>query len=732
MAENTKIVQCFLPAMTAGIYSTKVQQRLVKDNANLLDVEKTFDFGVDAARFTINSNDIYSVYPPTNKSGTYSESLPHLVFTRKTLPWERTIDGKLPLFQRDETPVEKRNPQDSPPVPWMALLLFDEEEMKNLQISKNTIAALVQPNLSDGIIRPEIFDKNTTTQDVLKLMEWEKVTDGCFTIELTKEQFEKNVPSMDSLSFLAHAKEVSITDKDKAGITDLNDDGAGVFSVIVGNRLPSKGKQNTAILVSLEGFTAYLKGANPMKKIPSEHKARLAVLASWNFIDDGELSFSQLIDSVEIKSMKVQRKEEASDLVPFFDSGYIPIEHLTRTGASTLSWYHGPLVPKLFPASTKNISFSTSDAALRYDKTTGFFDISFAAAWQLGRILALQNQEFSKTILNWRITQNQLEAGKEKEESINVILSNTDGADLKDKVIRYLGQLNELEIPISTEKTSAVSEEIPKTVQHFLNDLYQLKGIPFPYLVPHELLLEKEHEAFTGTLSLFYVDPNWVEALLDGALSIGRIQNNDTLLQLAINGEFITGYNTQSIVIDEKKKEKEEVKGRRLNTTGFLFRSNLVSGWRGLEIKAFDGEGTKLPALRFERIDADIFLGIFNGNIASITITQPYEGLHFGIKYSNNKYQKNLKNEDGTNQKVKDGTADVDKELNEGLIENGILDISALAAIMKQKLINKKWMNTLGESKGKYFTSAEFAYQMVDSPVQRTISVNVLNVKNHG
>jgi len=711
--------------MSAGRYTAEVTQRVIKDKENLQTITKNFDFGVDAARFQIGPNAIYSVYPPANKSGNYSESLPHMVFTRRTLPWERTLDGKAPVFQREETVASKRNPQDSPPVPWMALLLFTEEEMAALQISKNTIGNIIQPNLADGIIRPEIFQYGTTDKNVLTLMEWEKTTDGCFTIDLTKEQFEKNIPSTKSLSLLAHAKEVSIAHKDKEGITDINNDGTGVFSVIVGNRLPAKGKNHTALLVSLEGYGNYLKDADSVKTIPAGNKARLAVLASWNFIDSGSSSFLELINGVETKSMKIERGKEAAELLPYFDSGYAPLEHLTRSGAKTISWYHGPFVPKMFPATSRSISFSSSDAALRYDKTTGFFDISFAAAWQLGRILALQNQEFSKAILNWRTAQYQLESSNSRKDILNAILDNPSKIDLKDKVINYLGVLNKVEVNAVTDNVPKPSTAIPEEVKRFLGALYKLNGVPFSYLVPHGYLLEKQHhknnEHYSGTISFFYVDPNWIEALLDGALSIGRSDKNDSLLELAITGKFIDGYIPQSLRTSSSAKKTEE---RRLNTTGFLFRSDLISGWRGIEIQAFDADKKLLPALRFERIDADIFLGVFNGNLSRITVTQPYEGLQFGIKRDANGFKKNLKNEDGTNKQISDGTADVNTELNNGLIENNIIDIAKLADVMHQKLAKKNWMNTEGESKGEYFTSAEFAFQMVDSPVKRTILIN--------
>lgn len=737
MNEETKIVQCFLPPMVAGKYAVEANQEVLKDGVAIQSISKTFDLGVDAARFTLQPIDIYSVYPPANKSGIYSGTLPSVVFSRRTLPWERTIDGKPPAFQRNDTPEDDQNPIASPPVPWMAVLLFDEDEMKGLKINISTVKDILPSSHSNSKITcPEISESTATGDSILKLMEWEKPTDGCYTIDITKEQFEEQIPSMASLSYLAHAKEVNILHKDKEGILDIvpkeekeGEGETGMFSVLVGNKLPVVGKSHTAIVVSLEGYANYLEGASSKKIIPTGNSVRLVVLANWNFDNSGEASFLSLVEGIETKSMKIIKSSDATnELTPFFESGYTALEHLTRVGAKTVSWYHGPFVPQLASASSKKITFSSSDSALRYDKSTGLFDVSFAAAWQLGRILALQNKEYAKAMLNWRMAQQQSITRKKQQEAIGIIVKNDTDIPVKDKVIQYLGHLNNVTIPQSValieEKDTS---EIPKEVVTFLQQLYKFHGVPFSYLIPHEFYLEKNHQSlgkeYSGTLSTFYIDPNWIEALLDGALSIGRIQNTDVLLDRIISsGLIIDGY------IDQKTREEQEDR-RVLNVTGFLLRSDLVSGWRGLEIEAYDGEGKLLPAIRFERISDAIFLGIFNGNIASVTIRQPYEGLHFGIKINSSErgkevYAKNLKKYDGTNQKIPDGTADVDTELNDTLIKNGIIDIEGLAKLMKQKLITKKWMDP-EKNKDQHFTSAEFAFQMVGSPVKREIIIKM-------
>ncbi len=710
MSEKTKIVQCFLPPMVAGEYTLDVTQNIVKGGSSVQDVSKKFDFAVDAARFALNPTDIYSVYPPANQYGNYSESLPHIVFSRRTLPWERTLDGELPLFLR-ATSEEKKSPAATPPIPWMALILFDEDEMKTLKIKTSTVADVIQVNTSKEVTRPEIYLEGAGGNDALELMPWETENEGCYTIDISKEQFETHIPSKEGLSYLAHAKEVSVNNKDQAGITDVNSDGAGVFAVMVGNRLPSPGKQHTAILVSLEGYQDYLSDAKSKKSIPNGNKVRLVVLAHWNFSSSGDATFLQLVDGLDTKAMRIERDNEAAELVPFFESGYAPLAHRTRKGASMLSWYHGPFSPKMTVARSKSISFASSDAALRYDRNTGFFDVSFAAAWQLGRMLALQNQEFAKAMLGWRIDQKEEEVRTARRKSIGELIGDASNASLKDKVIGYLGKINEVTVTPSEVVATQTTDDIPDNVKHFLGELYKLNGVPFSYLVPHEFLLPKDHKRqgkeFSGSLAMFYIDPSWVEALLDGALSIGRIDRTDTILERVMTGEFTTGYIKQKIKDPEDNGQDIEV--RQLNLTGFLFRSNLISGWRGIEIEAYDADKKPLLALRFEQINDDVFLGIFNGNVHSMKVRQPYEGLHFGIKRTNNAYSKSLKDANGKT------LTNINDTINT-LIKGEVINIVGMANAMKAKL------NT-----DEYFTSAEFAFQMVDSPVERELTVNLIS-----
>ena len=122
MSEKTEIVQAFLPNLVAGKYTVDIKHDVKHKDEAIQKVRKIVHFGVDAARFTLNSDDIYSVYPPANTTGQYTNHLAHIVFNRRTLPWERTIDGEPPKNQKL-------------PMPWMALLLLNDEEIKEFLLT---------------------------------------------------------------------------------------------------------------------------------------------------------------------------------------------------------------------------------------------------------------------------------------------------------------------------------------------------------------------------------------------------------------------------------------------------------------------------------------------------------------------------------------------------------------------------------------------------------------------
>ena len=64
----------------------------------------------------------------------------------------------------------------------------------------------------------------------------------------------------------------------------------------------------------------------------------------------------------------------------------------------TVSWYRGPLTPYPVPFTVLPgplLPAGSADALTRYDSDTGMFDVSLAAAWQIGRLMALADRQFA-------------------------------------------------------------------------------------------------------------------------------------------------------------------------------------------------------------------------------------------------------------------------------------------------------------------------------------------------
>ena len=104
--------------------------------------------------------------------------------------------------------------------------------------------------------------------------------------------------------------------------------------------------------------------------------------------------------------LRRQPDHGAVDLVaaqtPALEIGYVPLENQMRIGEHATSWYRGPLVPSRTARDFVYGPYHTSDHAMHYDPDYGVFNHAYAAAWQIGRLLALSDANFAKALYDWR------------------------------------------------------------------------------------------------------------------------------------------------------------------------------------------------------------------------------------------------------------------------------------------------------------------------------------------
>lgn len=172
----------------------------------------------------------------------------------------------------------------------------------------------------------------------------------------------------------------------------------------------------------------------------------------------------------------------------------------------------------------------------------------------------------------------------------------------------------------------------PPEIVEWVAQLKLLKGMPLSCLIGDEKQLPPE------SIRFFYLDENWTEQMVNGALSIGADNEKAKVITAFFQKNFQelgrkNRYYPRRKRIHENqlrfyRKEREAPQNNVI--TGFLLRSRLVRLWKGLESTACDHEGTRLEILRMEQLSEEILLCMYDGEIDKLCIREPKEGLRFG------------------------------------------------------------------------------------------------------
>lgn len=253
-------------------------------------------------------------------------------------------------------------------------------------------------------------------------------------------------------------------------------------------------------------------------------------------------------------------------------------------------------------------------------------------------------------------------------------------------------------------------------VRDFINGLYMLDGVPVGALIADGQLLPPE------TLKIFYLDTNWIEAMVDGALSIGRNCSSDLMHDRAVLPKLKeTGHLHAATVRSFEYEKSFENSDNGECRMGFLLRSQLVEGWPGIEISCWRDE-QELNIMKLEHITPSILFCIVDGILDKITLTEPVESLYFGFEESDGEFVKRLVS-------LKEGEIGRDVNASVPLVfrneEKGLLNIKTLAQNMQQELTKAGKGST-------HFSALEFALQMIHERTRCTIEINCENPDSKG
>ncbi|XXG94186.1 hypothetical protein Hte_000438 [Hypoxylon texense] len=593
----------YVPGLQAGLHTIDVLQK-INASGQTKDVPNSHDFTVIGPRFSLPEGAIDSFYPPQGHA-VQAEVLPSVVFTDPTLPWERSATAsRLSDFSRNR-------------VPWLAVLSFTSDELRLTaeeltevfsdetlgSVGKQddtlctTLLASDVQKLKSTNIKPIIYDESVDGEDTKANVIF--VRSKLFASLFSKYDSDGNqVPNqvgdqercyVSHHRFLAHLRHIHLDGTPAAAMTDSDDH---VYSVVVGHRAGplsiDKATPMVAHLINIEGVEA-------MASTLSEKFVSMVSLHSWEYTClppnslDVEAAFERLGDGLNV--LKPQMSKTDTDILSKngevgervkerLDDGFSLLRYRIQTGEVAAAFTRGPFTPTAvkFPDAPPWPPNSTTGTKLQIlDQHLNIMDITYSAAWNLGKTLGLAQSEFAVALSRVRkqifddgmqaakkevINQQNKQLGvpspyKTREEVLaslmeslgkvaslapqQVLLQKANGmvhrwhrperppldlsyrgpeisAIVDDEFQRaakkVAGSVEDKEMPYNEYNTPYSTDWM--IVLRWVLDRYHLVDVPAHYLITDPNHLPQEG------LRFFTIDHNWVMAMIDGGLSLAN------------------------------------------------------------------------------------------------------------------------------------------------------------------------------------------------------------------
>lgn len=628
MSESTiSFYDNHLPVLKDGEYTINVTQNVTaKDNTPPADKtapaaptksgafsSQELKLYVNGPRFYLSPSEIHNVFPQDGAQGDFEGTLPSISFTRSTLLWER--GAKL-----DDNTTH---------APWLYLLLVDESELNTIKEVTHLYSDLFT---LDG-------NRNKTLTDLGSALGIQNADDLTFiedkpiqAIDLTNFALSIIPGSLDELKYLGYTRINSEPTNNEEHCVVVGNrlpkpgSSSTVFLISLENKYTENGSldMERKIFPVLQKWKFYTNDDQLYSiqmnldkiNVDPDRKKLYADLKDNTVIYDTKEDFKTFLspkytsDAKEIEQMCHLCKLPGGsfhDVMSNLRNGITPLtlplptsEDIKLTGSVKLNfqrvinepkneaWYRGPLASKtidlktIFTKKPLFVDFNkgyvpdrVSDLFLVYQGST---DTTYAVAYELGKLTALNDTAFSSAFYEWK---HEVAAAKLLEKNAN------------NNLIDHLPYQNKYK----------QDSPMPQAVQDKFENWKLLKGIPIRYLVPDPTMVPTE------CIRYFKVDNNWVNAFIMGAFSIGHT---------ATSVDF-----------------KEEIKSLFLPQdkliSGFILNSLAVSVWHDYELDCTTSLSGNATPLRKSNLDKFTHIYLFDGQISQLKFHLHPGKLHPGF-----------------------------------------------------------------------------------------------------
>ncbi len=428
------------PSLLAGRYRMRVQTDVTVTTTATPLPGTDFHFDVEGPRFSLAPSEVAGVFPPRNGHGSFDSALPHVALGRRTLPWERALGD-------DYTVAAGQTPY-----PFLALVLLEQDECEILhdQSLTDVVPNAVFSRLGSpaGIRCDAVEADEQLLREILPMPEELQLlthvrqvnvddrelaagdSDGYFAVVMSNR-----VPRAGG-SYVACLVSV----EERSDLLPTSDPDGGFHGGIFGDVLVAQIAESSELAPSALGTSVTAPQADAMRLVAApataarfvtgavtsqvaagsskelqvakllerqrlglgavvlHPKARLVLLHSWTFVCEGDGTFRQLMQGLDVGM--VGDADPASKLA-VTDTGHVTMDVTDRLGAPEQSWYRGPLVSQPLTRDTLG-PYHSADQARRVVAETGAENISYASAFEVGRLLAAADARLAQELMRWR------------------------------------------------------------------------------------------------------------------------------------------------------------------------------------------------------------------------------------------------------------------------------------------------------------------------------------------
>lgn len=633
MAEKrTGIAPSHIPAVASGKYEIEAG---LKNNLTEAQ-EQNIIFFVEGYNAAIPQNEILAMYPPMEHTGDFAGTFPHVQFRRSTLPWEfdcRSEGNRIPyiflvllkeeelasgMFEIRETDTNNLNnslddiaepkplkilnlvkgePQIFPSVDSVMKLahvrIQEHEDLKELNLPKETSIVIshrrVEPDTKyrafvccySAEVANQDKDKyqlNTTggnseyksSRSCIVLAEWsfESISSDLYQIDLSKL---KRHPEFDEFKEgLADSEVLTLEELKKNANPEL-------LRLILTNEAYLKERKE-----------AWEKLPEPESFNPLENDESNDVKKGNNYILEylkyNGKNLKGYLHEMKLEPFKIKMNIDDEAVGKLIESSKIPLEHQLKAGGKMVSWYQSPFINWNYSFDLKNFLQNRGwteipdhqDYLNLFNDDTKMYDMTYSAAWQLGRLMIMNDNKVLQELKRWK---NDLE--------LHHLV-------LEQNQYSYLPNL------------STKAPGIPDLLLNFISELIRFRNFPVYYLLPHSDLSTEE------SITYFKIDNSWILAFLYGIFSAGP------KLSVADFEEYILNNTTLQNIFRYDQ-----------SYYGILLHSQTIRNWPHLVVEL----NKKTDFHYITGINDTLRLYITDQKFSDIDLYLQNENAHFGKEY---------------------------------------------------------------------------------------------------